>query len=172
MVKWLAIIVGVFLVIGLGLFVAGLMLPQNHTASRTTHLSQPPERVWATISDVATSASWRPDLDSVRMLPSRNGHVSWREFRGDNSLTLEATTSEPPRHLVTRIADKDLPFGGSWDISISPEEAGSKITITENGEVYNPLFRVMSKMMSQTATIDAYLTGLTRKLGGTYSPAG
>lgn len=171
MLKWLAIIVGMFVAIGVALFAAGLMLPQNHTASRSTHLSQPPDSVWAAISNVGAYGSWRPDLDSVKLLPPRNGHAVWREFRSDNSLTFEATISEPPRHLVTRIMDTGLPFGGSWDISISPDGSGSKITITENGEVYNPIFRVMSKLMSQTATIDEYLTGLAGKLGDTYSPA-
>ncbi len=71
---------------------------------------------------------------------------------------------------MTRIADIGLPFGGTWDISISPEGTGSRITITENGEIYNPVFRVMSKLMNQTATIDSYLTGLAGKLGDTYTP--
>ncbi len=38
MLKWLAIITGAFVLIGIGLFLAGSMLPQNHIASRTTHL--------------------------------------------------------------------------------------------------------------------------------------
>jgi uncharacterized protein YndB with AHSA1/START domain len=170
MLKWLAIIAGAFVLVGVGLFLAGMMLPQDHTASRTTHLSQPPERVWATINDVAAYPSWRLELDSIHQLPARNGHAVWREYRRNNALTFEATTSEPPRHLVTRIADNGLPFGGSWDISISPEGTGSRIIVTEYGEIYNPLFRVMSKLMSQTATIDSYLSGLAGKLGDSYTP--
>lgn len=72
---------------------------------------------------------------------------------GSYKLSFEATTSEPPSHLVTLITDKGIPFGGSWDYRIVPDGAGSRITITENGEVYNPTFRFMSKyVMGHTAT--------------------
>jgi hypothetical protein len=86
-------------------------------------------------------------------------------------LTYEAETSLPPEHLVTRIVDKGLPFGGSWDYAISHDGPGSKLTITENGEIYNPVFRVVSRVMGQTASIDAYLTALAARLGDKYVPA-
>jgi uncharacterized protein YndB with AHSA1/START domain len=160
--------------IGAVVFLIGSMLPQNHTASRTAHLSQPPERLWATVTDVAAFPTWRSDLTSVEQLPSHDGKLVWREIsRNRNKLTFEAATVDPPRHLVTRITDKGLPFGGSWDYVISPEgtRTGSTITITENGEIYNPVFRVVSRFMSQTATIDSYLTALAARLGDKYSPA-
>lgn len=173
MVKWLTIIVVVLLVVGVGAFVVGSMLPQNHTASRTARLSQPPEVVWAAITDVAAFPAWRPDVKSVEPLPPRNGNVMWRESsENGNKLTFEAATSEPPRHLVARITDKGLPFGGSWDYAISPQDSGSTITITENGEIYNPIFRVVSTFMSKTATIDSYLTALAARMGDRYTPPG
>lgn len=172
MVKWLTRVIVVLLVAGVAVFLVGTMLPQNHTASRTTHLSQPPERVWATITDVAAFPSWRKEVDSVAQLPPHDGKMVWREIsKHQNKLTYEAETSIPPGHLVTRIVGKDLPFGGSWDYAISPDGAGSKITITENGEIYNPAFRVVSRLMGQTASIDAYLGALAARLGDTYVPA-
>jgi len=72
--------------------------------------------------------------------------------------------------MIARIADKDLPFGGNWDYSISPNATGSTLTIIENGEVYNPIFRVVSRFMSNTATMDAYLSALATKLGDNYTP--
>jgi uncharacterized protein YndB with AHSA1/START domain len=171
MVKWLTRVIVVLLVAGVALFLVGTMLPQDHTASRTTHVSQPPERVWATITDVAAFPSWRKEVDSVAQLPPHDGKMVWREIsKHQNKLTYEAETSVPPEHLVTRIIDKDLPFGGSWDYAISPDGSGSKITITENGEIYNPAFRVVSRAMGQTASIDAYLGALAARLGDTYVP--
>jgi len=71
---------------------------------------------------------------------------------------------------VAHIADKGLPFGGSWDYRIEPVGAGSRITITENGEVYNPIFRFVSKyFMGHTATIDKYLTALAKRTGDQYT---
>ncbi len=73
--------------------------------------------------------------------------------------------SEPPRRLVTRITDKTLPFGGAWTFTLQPVDGGTKLTITENGEVYNPLFRVMSRFVfGHTATIDRYLGDLQKHL--------
>jgi hypothetical protein len=43
---------------------------------------------------------------------------------------------------------------------------GSLLTITEHGEIYNPLFRSISRyLLGYTATIDNYLQALHAKLG-------
>lgn len=170
MQKWLIIIIVVLAAVFGSVFLIGSLLPQNHTASRTAQLKQPPERVWSTVTGIAEFPTWRPDVKSVEMLPTHNGNLVWREVsEKGNKLTFEAEAFEPPRHLVARIADKDLPFGGSWDYSISPDSGGSRITITEHGEVYNPIFKVVTRFMSKTATIDAYLTALAAKLGDSYT---
>ena len=55
--------------------------------------------------------------------------------------------------MVTRIADPHLPFGGTWTYEIAPTETGSTLTITEKGEVYNPVFRFVSRyLQGYTAT--------------------
>ena len=172
MQKWLIIIIVALLVLFGSAFLIGMLLPQNHTASRTAQLKQPPERVWSTITGISEFSTWRPDVDSVEILPRQAGHLAWREVsEKGNKLTFEADVFEPPRHLVARIADKDLPFGGSWDYAITPDSSGSRITITEHGEVYNPIFRVVTRFMSQTATIDAYLSALAAKLGDSHTPS-
>jgi hypothetical protein len=67
---------------------------------------------------------------------------------------------------VTRIADPHLPFGGTWTYEVAPAVGGgSTLTITENGEVYNLVFRFISRfVMGYTATIDRYLEALRKKL--------
>lgn len=173
MVKWLGIIVGVLVVLVAAVFIGGSMMPQNHTASRTARLSQPPESVWTAITDIPAFPRWRSDVAVAEQLPSRDGKIVWKETsRSRNALTYEVETAEPPRHLVTRITDKGLPFGGSWDYAIVPDGTGSRITITENGEIYNPIFRVVARAMGYTSTIDAYLESLAAKLGGEYTPPG
>jgi uncharacterized protein YndB with AHSA1/START domain len=173
MVKWLGIIVGVIVAVGIAVFIAGSLMPQKHTASRTARLAQPPESVWTVITDIPNFPNWRKDVAVVEQLPPRNGKTLWKETsRSRNALTFEAETAEPPRHLVTRITDKGLPFGGSWDFVLVPDGSGSRITITENGEIYNPVFRVVSRAMGYTTTIDAYLEALATKLGDKYSPSG
>jgi hypothetical protein len=72
----------------------------------------------------------------------------------------------PPARLVTRIADKSLPFGGVWIFQVVPTAEGSRLNITENGEVYNPVFRFVSRFIfGYDRTLDAYLQDVSRKFG-------
>ena len=88
-------------------------------------------------------------------------------YCGDNDITFEMETVEAPTKIVTRIADKTLPFGGSWTYDLSPDGGGTRLVITENGEVYNPLFRFMSRFVfGHTATIERFLTDLGRAFAG------
>ena len=171
MLKWLGIIVGVLVVVGQRYSLPGSMMPQNHTASRTPACRSRRRASGQSSPTSRRFPSWRKDVAVVEKLPPRDGKVVWKETsRSRNSLTFEAETAEAPRHLVTRITDKGLPFGGSWDYVIVPDGAGSRITITENGEIYNPIFRVVSRAMGYTSTMDAYLESLAAKLGDKYTP--
>ena len=45
---------------------------------------------------------------------------------------------------------------------------GTALTITEDGEIYNPIFRVLSKVVfSPYATIDTYQADLRKRLATT-----
>jgi hypothetical protein len=168
--KWLLIVAGVLVVIVGAVAAVGAMLPQKHVASRTAQLSLGPDSLWTILTDVAAYPSWRSDVDSVERLSTSD--LKWREVSGSDRITYEATTLDAPSHLVTHIADKGLPFGGSWDYRIEPAVGGSRITITENGEVYNPIFRFVSKyFMGHTATIDKYLAAMAKRTGDNYPPA-
>ena len=135
----------------------------------SANFAAPPDSVWEAVTRVEDYPAWRRSLDSVSLIPASGGKLSWRETSGSDKLTFEAVTMERPSHFVTRIADKGIPFGGSWDYRIVADGTGSRITITENGEVYNPLFRFVSKyVMGHTSTIDKYLADLAARLGGTY----
>jgi hypothetical protein len=168
--RWLLMIAGVIAAVAIGIVLFGMTLPQNHVASRTARLSAPPETVWKLITNVSDYPTWRRNVDSVEQIDT--GTVKrWREISGGDRMTYEARTSEAPLHFVSVIADKGLPFGGSWDYRLSPDGEGTRLTITENGEVYNPLFRFVSRyVMGHTATIDKYLEDLARKTGDTYTP--
>jgi uncharacterized protein YndB with AHSA1/START domain len=162
--KWLIIgavsLAGILILI----VVIGSLLPQKHSVSRSITLHHPADSVWALISGQPT---WRADVTSYQELLPHDGHRMWRETdKHGQTITFEAVESVPPRRLVTQIADAKLPFGGSWVYEIVPAGDSCTLTITENGEVYNPLFRFVSRfIIGQTATIDRYLDALKAKLG-------
>lgn len=150
----------------------GLLLPRSHVVARTIALHQPPGAIWQVITDFAAAPSWRPTVTRIEQLPARQGLAVWREHdQGGDSLTLATVESVAPARLVREIADPDLPFGGRWVYEIAPLEGGSRVTITEHGDVSNPVFRLVSQFfMDQHATIDRYLLDLGKKFGEAVTP--
>jgi len=146
--------------------VVGWLLPVKHRASRSVTTAAPPEQVWRLITEVDAFPSWRSDVKSVTRLPDRGGQMIWVEEGSNGRMTMAVERSEAPRQLVTRIADPDLPFGGAWTYVITPAPNGTTLTITEDGEVYNPIFRFMSRFVfGHEATMAAYLSAAEQKLG-------
>lgn len=162
--KWaliaLAVIAGLVGVI----FVVGVLLPREHVASRTLRVNRPPADVWALITDVDAFTSWRSDVKSIERLPVVNGRPAWVEHAGGTAIPLETIEAQPPQRLVLRIADPTLPFGGTWTYTVAGTPEGSTLTITEDGFVSNPIFRVMSRVVfGHHATIDGYLKNVANK---------
>ena len=171
--KRLFIIVGIVVSLIVAAIVVGYSLPVAHTARRTAELDAPPADVWRAISDVSAYPAWRDDVDSVKVLASVDGRQAWRESGDNGDIEYVATMAEPPSRMVSRITTPDLPFGGEWEYQIAPAGKGTRITITERGEVYSPIYRFVSRfILGHTTTMDAYLRALGRKFGETVEPAG
>ena len=155
------LVLGVLVALVLLLIAIGYALPVAHVATREARLAPPPERVFAVLREVEKYPAWRSDVKGVEVLATVPA-LRWRE-RGDNDITFEMESVEPPRRIVTRIVDRSLPFGGSWTYELSPQDSGTRLAITENGEVYNPLFRFMSRyVFGHTATLERFLSDLER----------
>jgi hypothetical protein len=118
------------------------------------------------ITDVKAFPAWRPSVKTVEELPESEGKRQFRETGSDGSILYRVERSEADRQLVTRIADPSLPFGGTWTYDLIPEGERTLLRITEDGEVYNPVFRFVSRfIMGHTSTIDKYLEDLSSHLG-------
>jgi Polyketide cyclase / dehydrase and lipid transport len=142
----------------------GFLLPKQHVASRAIALRRKPADVFQLISDFQAAPSWRSDVKQIELLPPSEGHIRYREKGADGTITMEIVESNPPARMITRIADKGLPFGGIWIFDISPTVAGCRLNITERGEIYNPVFRFVSRfLMGYHRTLDAYLQNVSRK---------
>lgn len=167
--KILLLIAGVLVLALLIVYLVGRSLPQSHTASRTAHYQQPPDVVWEAITDWTEFPNWRSDVKSVEAWSDSDGAAGWVEVQsyGDR-LPMKIEAAEPPLRLVLRIADPNLPFGGTWTYRLTPNNSGCDLQITEDGEVYNPFFRFISRFfMGHHGSIDAYLKALGTKFGET-----
>ncbi|HJR43519.1 MAG TPA: SRPBCC family protein [Gemmatimonadaceae bacterium] len=164
--KWALIILGALVVVVIVVVAVGYMLPVAHVAASEARFAQPQDAVWTAITDVSAFPSWRADVTAVDTLPSRDGRQRWVEEAGGQRITFEVVESEAPRKLVVRIADPSLPFGGSWTYLLAPSDSGTTLAITENGEVYNPIFRFMARyVFGHTATMEKYLASLGERFG-------
>jgi hypothetical protein len=166
MIKWIAIAVVAIVAVVALVALVGLFLPKGHRASRTVIYSAPPEAVFAAISDVGRFPEWRSDVKTVEILSDAGGLTRFREVGKNGAVTYQVEVREPSSRLVTRIDDPSLPFGGTWTLLVKPIGGGTELTITEDGEIYNPIFRVMSKVIfSPYTTIDTYQADLRKRLG-------
>jgi hypothetical protein len=166
---WWAIgVIGVIGVLALAVGVMALIgsrMPLGHEVSRTLSTDLAPEDLWAIVTDFAGQPAWWKNLQRVERLEDRNGHAVWREHVGGHMvLTLETVEEERPHRLVRKIVAEGAPFGGRWIYDIKPVNGGSEIKVTEQGEVYNPVFRFMSRFMNMAATIEGYLRALDARV--------
>src|SRR5580698_2557204 len=109
--------------------VIGALLPRDHVATRIGRYRQPPEAIWKAITDVDAMPSWREGLKSVEHLPDSNGLPVHLQITSDGKIPFETVEMTPPRKLVTRIADPNLPYGGTWTFEIAPVADGATLRI-------------------------------------------
>jgi hypothetical protein len=140
--KWLIwIVVSLIAAVGVVALI-GYFLPVNHDASRSADFNVPPADVFALVSDLDGYPAWWPD----------------------NEVKVGVVESAPPSRLVTRIVG-ETQFGGTWTWEITPTPQGSRATISERGEVYNPIFRTLSRFVfGHTSTMDSCLAAAKKKL--------
>lgn len=120
----------------------GYFLPVDHEASRSIEINKRPEAVFALLSDLDNYQTWWPGA----------------------TVKSEIVETAPPNRIVTRVVG-ETQFGGTWTIQIDPTSTGSRVTITERGEVYNLIFRTLVKFMfGYTGTMEACLAAARKKL--------
>ena len=163
-----AVIIVGGLVAVIGVIVAiGYLLPQGHVATRERTYRASPDVVFTAITTPASYPEWRSGVKKVEMLPAVGGKTAFRESGSDGDITFVIDEAVPAKRVVNRIADTGLAFGGSWtyELTPTPDASETRLSITENGEVYNPLFRFMSRFVfGHTASIDKYMNDLERRV--------
>ena len=164
---WLIALLAVLVLIGILVLGIGSMLPKEHHVTRRAHINRSPTEIWEVLTDFAGQPEWRMDVRSVKRLSDQNGRQAWQETdKRGRPWIIETVESVAPRRLVRRIANVNSVFGGTWTYEIGEYGEVTAMTITEDGEVYNPYFRFISKfIIGQTGTIDSYLKSLGKKLG-------
>jgi hypothetical protein len=160
-----AVVGGMVLLVGIVALI-GSMLPKTHVASRSILLHKSPPDVYAVVRDFGSAAKWRSDLKKVEVDSPPGGPVYFREVGKSDTVNYQLIEDVPAQRMVTRIRDTNLGYSGQWTYMFAPENGGTRVTIREDGEVSNVLFRFMSRyIFGHTATIDSYLNSLAKHFG-------
>lgn len=159
--RWIIWIVAGIAIVGALVVIIGYSLPKGHAATVTAQVALPPEAVYTILTDVDRYQSWRPGVKALTRQPDRDGKPAWTEEVSGMKIPLYFEKMERPTLLVSRIADPSLPFGGTWTYRLAPAAGGTQVTITEDGEVYNPFFRFMSRFVfGHQATLNEFVKNL------------
>jgi hypothetical protein len=131
---WSGMVVGVLAVVVILVAGIGAALPVKHKAVRSENFAVPAPRLW---------------------------ELALALYHRTNDGTYTVQEQHAPQRLVTAIIRKDLPYGGTWTYDFKSMGPGTTLTITEDGEVYNPIFRFVSRfIVGHHQSIDAYLAAL------------
>ncbi len=162
--KWVILVVGLIALAAVIMSAVGATLPVKHRASRKARFRQPPQAIYAVVSG---APDWRPDVKASGALPDANGRKRWWEQDAHGKKIGYELTEDSPSRRVTRIVGDNLPFGGTWTIEIAPASpTGSEVRVTEDGEIYNVIFRFLSRFVfGHAGSIEAYLRNLGAKFG-------
>ena len=169
--SWFLWIGGCIAMIGGLAATIGALLPVGHHATRRARFRAAPEALYAVL---AGPPDWRTGVKSFGVLPESDGRRRWwEEDSHRQKIAYELVEASPGRRLQVRIAQPGLPFGGTWTFDIAaagPEgpAGGSALRISEDGEIYNVLFRFMARFVfGYYGSIDTYLRDLGAKFGQT-----
>jgi Polyketide cyclase / dehydrase and lipid transport len=145
----------------------GARLPKTHIAASRIRLKASPDEVWRVITDYASHPKWRPGLHRVELGPLIDGQPSWYEMCARNlKVHFRVVESDPPRRLVTKLADDRLPVMGSWIYDLRPDGAGTELIITEQDRIFSPFMRFFTKFVfAYYGIIDVFLIALARAFG-------
>jgi hypothetical protein len=168
--KVFLLVAGALVLLVAGMAAIGSLLPKRHVVTRSAVFGESPERLFELI---VGKQDWRPDVRESQLVTEHDGrHFQLETLKRGVSILYEVQGARPPEVVQRRIATGSLPYGGTWTFVLEPVVGGTEVRITEDGEVYNPLFRFVSRfVIGPKATLDAYLIAMGKAVGEEAYPA-
>lgn len=146
-------------------------LPREHRASSTIEVAATPEELWPLVADLEGQAEWSEMIHSVDVSETADGQKLYTQMTDMGPLPLVVVLSEEPERFKTEIHGTDMGWGGTWDWTIEPTDAGSRMTIVEEGWIENPVFKFLSHyVMEPHEAMDSVLTLIAREVGSDSMP--
>ncbi len=157
-------VIGLVGLVILGAYADGATMPIDHSVSVTGTVGAPPAKVFGLITNIAAGPTWRPEVQSVEVLPKDNTRDAWIEDLGHGvKMKFLATTTvpvDPSGHALRQVKLDDPSYGGTWtyDLSAGPTPDSTTLKITEDGFIKPPIYRfMMAHVFGPTKNLDDYM---------------
>ena len=151
-----ASIIGVVVLIVAVMALIGSQLPRAHTASRSILLRQPRPNVYSVIRDFKSAPAWRSEVKSIEVTETPGQKLRFIEH-GSDDVNYEVVEDVPNQRIVTRILNTDLGYSGQWTYELTDENGGTRVKITEDGDVSNVIFPLHVALRLRPHQHDGYL---------------
>lgn len=148
-----------------GAWLLGSALPRVHVTSRSAFINVPPHTLFAVLITPEAYPEWRTGITRV----DRPDSDRFTEHGPDGPVTYRILDRTPSSRLVIAVDDPEQVFSGTWTYELEPDGPSGRSTrlrITERGEVSNPVFRAIARVMIDPAeSIDTFLKDLGKRYG-------
>jgi uncharacterized protein YndB with AHSA1/START domain len=142
-----AVFLGLLVVVGLVLYFIGRSLPEKHTSRLSVVLPVARPAVWSAITDYAKMPEWWPAVKAVRLEIRPNGEAwTWNRDAHGREMAFRTKEEQAPARLVREIMGENLPFGGTWTFELAEQGGQTRLTLTEDGFIRPPFFRVVAQL--------------------------
>ena len=167
--KWILLIGGISALVILVALIIGLLQPVKHSVTRSIHLNQTPEAVFAVLDNSTDLPNWSSGIAKVERLADRNGKPAIRcQLKwGGMQMIMTQLEHTPPSRMVVAMSKDGGPTYGTWTYQIAADDTGCHVNLTEDGEIKNPLFRLMARIRGLDANVTQTLRDLAKKFGET-----
>ncbi len=143
-------------------FVVGLLLPKQREFVKQAELYSPPEKVFQVVTDFANQASWRDDVQEIKVIDDK----TWIEIPKKGTPITFKTKQKVQNKLFEIKIIEPKNFNGYWIGTFEKTKNGTKVVFKEVVIIENPFSRVLSSIfVDLDKTIDVYLNNLKTKLG-------
>lgn len=135
---------------GVGMCAYGHSKPEGHTASGSEIIKAPLADVFALEADIKKRPEWMEQVKEVRdYKEGENGTASWLEVWNDgNEFDMKLAANAKDKMLRFEIRDRNEVFNGSWTLDFEAVEGGTRVTITEQGNIPNAFVRGMFHLVA------------------------
>lgn len=165
--RFLLILLFFLTVAAAGVYGAGSSLPKEMITVRGAQFKAPVAEVWDLVTNYERLPRWNDGIASVTPIPEpQTKETLWDIVDNDDRhMLLKVTHSEPQVRHRAEIIKNDMPFQGSWQFTLTPNEEGTWLTLEEKSVIKSPFLRFLTYyVLGSDYGIRAYLQSLARHL--------